>query len=292
MQKAEVVCATNSGSALVEMKFDVCVLDEATQSTEPSSLIPIMRSRKVVLAGDDKQLPPTVIDFSIQDKLGFSLFERWHKLYNNRSRMLRVQYRMHPNIVEFPNNKFYEGKLLTAEIIKNRDFPYDIYDARDGRHYEVFSKEYNMVFIETSDNSREGRGRFEYSYYNEWEANYIRELIATLRMNDIPLSEVGVISPYDAQVSLLRSIIKEEDLDIKTIDGFQGREKEIIIISLVRNNPEGNIGFLRDYRRLNVAITRPRTKLIIVGSSRTVRKDNLYAELYKHISGSGLILKN
>ncbi len=288
INSSEVVCATNSTSAILEKKFDIGIIDEATQATEPSCLIPIIKTRKIILAGDDKQLPPTVISYEVQKELSVSLFERWHKLFPELAKMLRIQYRMHPDIMEFPNKKFYDGKLLAADSIRNRLFPYLFLYSEKAYDYSVFAQDVHLVFLNVPAKYSEQKGEYSFSYYNPYEVRIIKHLVGVCKENDIPLQEVGIISPYDAQVSLLRGeLAKEDDLEIKTIDGFQGREKELIIISLVRNNPEGNIGFLKDYRRLNVAITRAKTKLILLGNETTLQNDKIYSDLLQYIKQKG-----
>ncbi len=285
---ADVVCATNSTSATIERKFDIGIIDEATQSTEPSCLIPLTKVKKIVLAGDDKQLPPTVIAYEVQKHLSLSLFERWHKCYPELTHLLRIQYRMHPTIMQFPNEQFYNGKLVAAESIRKRLFPYTFLYSEKAYDYSIFAQDIQIVFLNVSPKSAEQKGEHSFSYYNPKEARIIKHLIEAIKENNIPLSEVGIISPYGAQTALLRKqFSKDENLEIKTIDGFQGREKEIIIISFVRNNPEGNLGFLKDYRRLNVALTRAKTKLILIGNENTLRRDRLYERLLEQIRQKG-----
>ncbi len=286
ISEAEVVCATNSsaGSEVLEgEKFDVVFIDEATQSTEPSCLIPFIKGEKIIMAGDHKQLPPTVLSYEAWEALSYSMFERFMDLYGKeKSFMLRVQYRMNEKIMDFPNRKFYNGLLIADESVRNHTLKDLGFEAEKfhGKMKDILEPENVVVFVNSEGKEEKERG--EFSYRNQGEALKVKEIFEALMEGGLKEEHVGIISPYEAQVELLKSVINNEKVEIKTVDGFQGREKEVIIISFVRSNDKGDIGFLKDYRRLNVAITRPKRKLIMVGNAKTLSRDEIYRELIEH----------
>ncbi len=285
LKNAQVICVTNStaGSELLKSeKFEFAVIDEATQSTEPSTLIPILKAKRVIMAGDHKQLPPTVLnEEAVRGSLSKSLFERLIELYGDRIRvMLEVQYRMNEEIAEFPNREFYDGKLKAAEYVKRRT----IADLIPSLSTLAFIKaDKPLIFIDTAyDNTGlfEERKRWgSTSRENEGEARLVKAIAERLLDAGIRAEDIAVISPYDDQVALIRMLLDVEGLEIKTVDGFQGREKEVVIVSFVRSNKSGDIGFLRDLRRLNVSITRAKRKLIMIGNSRTLEREACYRRL-------------
>jgi len=289
LENADVVCTTNStsGSELLKnRKFDLLVIDEATQSTEPSCLIPIIHANKIVMAGDHKQLPPTILNKEAErNGLGKSLFERLIEIYGDKIRsILRIQYRMNEIIMNFSNMEFYDNKLIADDSVKEHRLN-DLITERE--------ESMPMVFIDTSRLSQSERTRKgSTSKENPLEVKIVSEVVNKLIDRGIKKRHIGVISPYDDQIDLLKNAIPKEyqdELEIKTVDGFQGREKEVIILSLVRSNPEGNIGFLTDLRRLNVALTRAKRKLIIVGDSKTLSSHKTYKRLIEYIKDNGSI---
>ncbi len=290
LNEASVVCATLSACALLEdITFDIGVIDEATQATEPATLIALLRARQVLLAGDDKQLPPTIIAEKLQKTYRFSLFERWHKLYPSSAKLLRMQYRMHPLIMQFVSETFYNGRLIGHESVE-RPFPFAVHTGPPW-FLKTMQKDLPMVWIATPKQAKEEKGKGAFSYFNRWEVRTIVALIHYLWKNQVPMGAIGIIAPYEAQATLLSKNLLYKDLEIKTVDGFQGREKEMIILSFVRNNPQKQLGFLTDYRRLNVAISRAKTKLVIVGNIETLTHDPYYARLYRYVKQNGAIIK-
>ncbi|MBE0516017.1 MAG: IGHMBP2 family helicase [Methanophagales archaeon] len=281
---AEVICATNStaGSELLKgEKFDFAIIDEATQSTEPSSLIPVLKAKRFIMAGDHKQLPPTILnEEAASGSLSKSLFERLLELYGDRIRvMLEVQYRMNDLIAAFPSEEFYEGKLRAYEAVKRRNLTDVLPKSKEG---EIENEDLEpLLFIDTggSDEFRERVRRGSTSRENIGEARLVKDIAERLLRLGIRPEEIAVISPYDDQVSLIKSMLKVEGLEIKTVDGFQGREKEVVIVSFVRSNRSGDIGFLRDLRRLNVSITRAKRKLVLIGDSSTLKSEGCYKRL-------------
>lgn len=288
---AEVICATNStvGSEILKRdKFDFAVIDEATQSTEPSSLISVLKTKRFIMAGDHKQLPPTILnEEAARGNLSKSLFERLLAIHGDKiCVMLDVQYRMNEEIADFPANEFYDGKLKAEESVKRHDIS-DLVQSmpvpeKRGGILEWVQAKKPFLFIDTAD----GGAIFEdktrvgaTSKENEGEAQLVRDIAAWLLDMGIKPADIAVISPYDAQVALIRQKLRVDELEIKTVDGFQGREKEVVIVSFVRSNKSREIGFLRDLRRLNVSITRAKRKLILIGDSKTLEREACYKRL-------------
>ncbi len=291
IDNAEVICATNStvGSEILKTKkFDFAVIDEATQSTEPSSLISVLKTKRFIMAGDHKQLPPTVLNKeAARCGLSTSLFERLLEIHGNKIRvMLEVQYRMSEEIAEFPSNEFYDGKLKAGESVKRQTLddllqPMPKLDEQEGVLDFVLRKT-PFVFIDTADGGVEFKDKTRKgatSKENEGEAQLVTDIIELLLSRGIKPEDIAVISPYDAQVGLIRKMLRVDDLEIKTVDGFQGREKEVVIVSFVRSNNYGEIGFLKDLRRLNVSITRAKRKLVLIGDSKTLATEGCYERL-------------
>ncbi len=291
IDNAEVICATNStvGSEILKTKkFDFAVIDEATQSTEPSSLISVLKTKRFIMAGDHKQLPPTVLNKeAARCGLSTSLFERLLEIHGNKIRvMLEVQYRMSEEIAEFPSNEFYDGKLKAGENVKRQTLddllqPMPKNDEQEGV-LDFVLQEYPFVFIDTVDGGVEFKDKTRKgatSKENEGEAQLVTDIVELLLNRGIKPEDIAVISPYDAQVGLIRKMLRVDDLEIKTVDGFQGREKEVVIVSFVRSNNYGEIGFLKDLRRLNVSITRAKRKLVLIGDSKTLATEGCYERL-------------
>jgi len=283
LRNAAVICVTNStaGSELLGgEKFDFAVIDEATQSTEPSSLIPVLKAKRFIMAGDHKQLPPTVLnEEAMRGGLGRSMFERLLALYGDKIRvMLEVQYRMNEEIAEFPNNEFYEGRLRADERVRRQTIA-DLVPSITKLEFILAEKPF--VFIDTAYSAgfEERMRRGSTSRENEGEARLVKFIVERLLDAGARAEDIAVISPYDDQVALIRMMLRVEGLEIKTVDGFQGREKEVVIVSFVRSNKSGDIGFLGDLRRLNVSITRAKRKLILIGDSQTLGSERCYRRL-------------
>ncbi len=289
ISQADVVCATNvsSGADLLrDFRFDVVVLDEATQAMEPSSLIPMTKANKWVLAGDHKQLPPTVLSREASP-LNFTLFERWMAEYEDHAGiMLTVQYRMHKKIMRFPNEAFYKGLLKAHPSVQNHHIGelagFTMPDNLSGPWKTAVDPQVPVCFIHVGSGSEE-KISGSYSYFNRAETNVVKEVLHALLACRLFPADIGIISPYEQQVNVLKDEIGSLGVDIKTVDGYQGREKEVIILSLVRANPEGTLGFLTDFRRLNVALTRARRKLIVAGHRPTLETHNLYKKMLESI---------
>jgi ATP-dependent RNA/DNA helicase IGHMBP2 len=287
LDRADVVCATVTGlddEVLGARPFDLAVIDEACQGTEPGSWIPIARASRLVLAGDHCQLPPTVLSDAAR-KQGFatSLFERLAgSLGSGVLRRLDVQYRMHRAIMEFSSREFYDAGLVADEAVSEH-----VLSELAGVSAAP-ATESPLEFVDTAgagyDEQTEPDGE---SRFNPGEARLVCAKVKALLECNVPPSAIGVITPYAAQARLLSEWLALAELEIDTVDGFQGREKEAIVISLVRSNERGEIGFLADVRRMNVAMTRARRKLIVVGDSATLASDPFYARMIAFCESQG-----
>jgi predicted DNA helicase len=287
-----VVC----GDALLESKkFDWVIIDEAGQGIEPATWIPLshlsgrtagthatagVAASRLVLAGDHEQLPPTILSrYQGRGSLAYTLFERFHDVLPETSRLrLEVQYRMHEDIMRFSSDSFYEGALTAAEANKG----HTLQDLPLVKRHEITEKP--VIFIDTA-----GLGYDEafedgsFSRYNPGEAQIVLRQIKDLTAQGVSDTEIAVISPYQAQVKWILQKMDEQsmgglDVEVDSVDSFQGREKEAVILSLVRSNLEGDLGFLKDVRRMNVAMTRAKRKLIVIGDSSTLSSLPFYED--------------
>ncbi|MGM0436775.1 MAG: IGHMBP2 family helicase [Bacillota bacterium] len=296
INQADVVCATNSTSGselMAEKEFDLVVIDEATQSTEPGALIPIVRSNKAILIGDHKQLPPTVLNQKAADAgLKKSLFERLYEIHGDELwSLLQIQYRMHDKIMNFSNHKFYSGRLVSDESVADHTLRDLGVESEKNRCFtdKALIPDKPIVFIDTSNMEAEERSlSSSNSYDNPVEAEIVLDLVDEAQKLGVDGEDIAVITPYKDQVDLLNHRCKSEKIEINTVDGFQGREKELIVLSLVRSNKRDNIGFLRDLRRMNVSLTRAKRKLIIIGDKDTISSHRLYEDLVNYVKENGL----
>ena len=276
----DVIATTNSSAGaeiLMEKYFDTVFIDEASQSTEPSCLIPIIKAKKLVMAGDHKQLPPTVLNKEAS-QLTYTMFERFMDIYPSKSYMLRIQYRMNEKIAKFPSQMFYSNGLITDDKVKN----IKLSDIANIDPSSPITDDTPIVFIDTGGKYTEEQKKGSSSRYNPKEAELVKDIVEKLKKIGVNSSDIGIITPYKDHEEYLKQLIP--DVEVKTVDGFQGREKEVIIISLVRSNPNEEIGFLDDIRRLNVAITRAKRKLIIVGDGKTLSSNKTYRDLINYIN--------
>ncbi|MCK5598325.1 IGHMBP2 family helicase [bacterium] len=263
--QSAVIATTNSNCASQIMRglfFDLVVHDEATQATETSSLIPISMGKRFVLAGDHRQLPPTVLSKGAS-KAGYSisLFERLIKYYPNNSELLLIQYRMNEKLCELISHSFYSGKLKTAAEVRSNYL--DIALGISDKYREIFyAKSFSLYEVK----GVEEQMKDSKSYMNRKEAEIIGEIVSELYANGFS-GTLGIISGYSAQKQLLRSVLSEysDRITVDTVDGFQGSEKDVIIFSITRSNERNDTGFLKDRRRINVAFSRAAKKLIVVG---------------------------
>ena len=283
IDSSDVILATNSSAALesiARVKFDVAIIDEASQATIPSVLIPIAKAHRFILAGDHKQLPPTLIS-DRAGELEKTLFEELIRKYPHKSQLLNVQYRMNNLLMKFPNQEFYNNGLKSDASVDDININ-DILDSTQ--------KEEALLFIDTSNVDIEGETHLKdsKSIVNHIEAEISSNIVNDYLNIGVEEEDIGIISPYADQVKVIQDMTPVE---VKTVDGFQGREKEIIIISTVRSNDNGNIGFLKDLRRLNVAITRAKRKLIIIGNKNTLKTNPTYDRLIKFCEEKGVLVK-
>lgn len=287
--EARVIACTLVSSAnrlLTGKKFGTLFIDEAAQALEAACWIPIRKADRVVLAGDHFQLPPTVKSpQALREGLGNTLMQAIANNQPDAVSLLKLQYRMNDEIMRFPSEWFYGGMLQSAPEVKYRS----ILD---------FDTPITWVNTEEMDCNEEFIGE-SYGRINKPEAeltiSQLKEYITKIGRERFlgERIDVGVISPYKAQVQYLRQLIKKDAffkpyrqlITVNTVDGFQGQERDVILISLVRANEKGEIGFLGDLRRMNVAITRARMKLIILGNAATLTRHSFYKKLYEYISG-------
>lgn len=291
-----VVCTTNStaGSEIMSnQEFDVVVIDEATQTTEPSCLIPMIKAEKVIMAGDHKQLPPTIKNQEAAKRgLEETLFERLAYEYGDKIKdILTKQYRMHEDIMNFSSEQFYEGVLKADESVKQhtlKDLDFDNSQVEDSLQ-NVTNPEVPVAFINlTGSGASEETKKDSNSKLNREEAKYLADLADNFIAGGVEPDQLAIISPYQDQVDLIDAKLDYDELEIDTVDGFQGREKEVVLISLVRSNRDNNIGFLQDVRRLNVALTRAKRKLVVVGDEVTVGSNETYQDFIEYSSKNGL----
>lgn len=288
LDTTQVVVCTLIGAAasiLSDHEFKTCVIDEAAQALEPATWIPILKSNRVVLAGDPYQLPPTVKNREAEKK-GFTetLLEKSLAIHG-RNALLEVQYRMNEPIMGYSNTYFYDGRLKAADLVAKRSLP-------------GIPLTESVVFIDTAGTGFEEKlhPRFK-SRYNDGELNILLEHLLNLREATPPedrLPSVAIISPYRQQIIKAEDLLDSEprlhdfNLTINTVDGFQGRERDVVYLSLVRSNEKQEIGFLSDYRRMNVAITRARKYLIVIGDSATIGNDKFFAGFLQYVETHGL----
>lgn len=263
-EKADVILGTPIGlmdDLMKDKKFDIAILDEAGQCIEPLAWLLLEKANHCILAGDHLQLPPTIIsEEATLGGLNISILERAIQA-GIPSDLLGIQYRMTPEIAEFSSRYFYEGKLKSvATSIPDSLIFYDTAGAG---------------FDEKKDENSQ-------STYNPEEILIIAEHLDNWKT---PGDSVVFISPYTAQVELAKEQLQQ--IAVSTIDSFQGQEADIIIVSLVRSNPEGKIGFLSDYRRMNVALTRAKSKLIVIGDSTTITSDSFYKQFVSYTEEIG-----
>jgi ATP-dependent RNA/DNA helicase IGHMBP2 len=279
LSRAPVVLATLTSldaPALARRRFGLAVVDEATQAVEPAAYLALLRAERAVLAGDHLQLPPTVLSAAAQaGGLGVSLFERLVALHGDAVKVtLALQHRMNARIMRYPSDALYGGALRAHPAVADH--------ALDGAPLEVVDtagRGFEEATPEGSD-----------SKLNEQEAALVADEVARVLALGVAPADVAVIAPYDAQVQRLRQLLAAQldlGLEVDTVDGFQGREKEAVVVSLVRGNEAGEVGFLSDVRRMNVALTRARKKLVVVGDSATVARHPFYAAFFEHAQATG-----
>ena len=321
--EARVIACTLVGSAhrlLEGMKFGTLFIDEAAQALEAACWIPMKRASRVILAGDHCQLPPTVKSIAaLRAGLGKTLMERIAENKPEVVTLLKIQYRMNDEIMRFSSDWFYGGKVESAPQIKYRsvlDYDHPITWIDTGEESEerrVKSEEFNSSSDDASEESEEQENSSLFTHHSSlYKEQFVGESFGRINKAEAELTlltlaeyftkigkqrvleeriDVGIISPYRAQVQYLKKLIKKYEffkpyrrlISVNTVDGFQGQERDVILISLVRSNDEGQIGFLKDLRRMNVAMTRARMKLIILGNKDTMTKHPFYKKLWEYV---------
>lgn len=316
--EARVISCTLVGSAhhlLEGMKFGTLFIDEAAQALEAACWIPMKRASRVILAGDHCQLPPTVKSIAaLRAGLGKTLMERIAENKPEVVTLLKIQYRMNDEIMRFSSDWFYGGKVESAPQIKYRS----VLDYDHPITWIDTSNEENQITIEGEDAPEDSASTSSsVSATNQnsdlnFKEQFVGESFGRINKAEAELTlltlaeyftkigkqrvleeriDVGIISPYRAQVQYLKKLIKKYEffkpyrrlISVNTVDGFQGQERDVILISLVRSNDEGQIGFLKDLRRMNVAMTRARMKLIILGNKDTMTKHPFYKKLWEYV---------
>jgi ATP-dependent RNA/DNA helicase IGHMBP2 len=289
VSKAQVITATLAGAnhyTIRNLKFGTVVIDEAGQALEPACWIPIVKAQKVVLAGDHCQLSPTIkSDEAARKGLSTTLIEKCISLYPEAVTLLDEQYRMNKAIMAYSSSVFYNNALKAHTSVAN---------------HLLFTGDQPMVFIDTAgcgfDEKPAGT-----SVANPEEAaflfRYLEKLVATMeghyKATDFP--SIAVVSPYREHIRLLKEQLQHapalqvycDSISVNTIDSFQGQERDLVLIGLTRSNSEGVIGFLADVRRMNVAMTRARKKLVIIGDSATLGRLPFYAEMISYADSLG-----
>jgi superfamily I DNA and/or RNA helicase len=279
LQQARVIASTPVGvpDFLALGEFDVVVVDEAAQCVTPM-LLGALKAKRVILIGDHRQLPPTVIgtDDACR-RLNATAFETIADAFPEACVMLNVQHRMHPLISAFPAERMYDGELHDAEALELRAFL-----PPDSEAHGLPT----LVFVDAAGAGWDEDDRSE-STSNSLMAERTAQEVRRLLRFGVPTGSISVITPYRAQRELLRELLDDTRVDIGTIDAFQGRENDVVVIDLVRSNEDGNIGFLAEIRRMNVAMTRARHHLVVVGDSATVGRNRFYSAWADHCLNGG-----
>lgn len=283
LKRADVITATLVGAnhyTIKNLRFETVVIDEAAQALEPACWIPVLKAKKVILAGDHNQLPPTIKSDAAAKELNITLMEKLVQLHPEAVVLLQEQYRMHENIMRFSSKEFYNDQLIAHISVADK---------------LLFDGDKPFLFIDTAgcgfDEKQDGAGLSnpeEAAFLVKHLGNYIHQLSNHYANANIP--SVAVIAPYRHQVELLKEIITADSsmqsylhtISVNTIDSFQGQERDIVYISLTRSNNESAIGFLSEIRRMNVAMTRAKMKLVMIGDGSTLSQFAFYDDLIRY----------
>lgn len=281
VNKAEVIACTLTGAAhslIKDRMFKTVFIDESSQAMEAAAWIPIIRSNRVIMSGDHHQLPPTIKSFeAAKAGLEHTLFAKGQETQPQAVVMLETQYRMHPTIMGFSSEQFYDGKLKADDSVLARAQLFE--DA--------------VMFVDTAGAGFDEKVKKEtLSTYNSNEAELLIKLLSEEKLDGL---SVGIIAPYKAQVEVLTKLVNESaalppwrsQIGINSVDAFQGQERDVIYISLTRSNDRGEIGFLKEYRRLNVAMTRAKHRLVLVGDSATLGSDSFFEKMLDYVQKHG-----
>ncbi|XP_075693819.1 DNA-binding protein SMUBP-2 [Rhinoderma darwinii] len=293
LKNVNVILATNTGASpdgplklLPDNYFDLLVIDECAQALEASCWIALLQAKKCILAGDHKQLPPTIISHKAASKgLSLSLMERLIEKYGDRVvKMLTVQYRMHDCIMQWASHALYGGKLVSHSSVAHhllKDLPgVAVTDETSIPLLLIDTAHCGLFEIDIEDEQSKG---------NPGEVRLVDLHIQALTSAGLKARDIAVIAPYNLQVDLLRQCLRHRypDLEIKSVDGFQGREKEAVLLSFVRSNAKGEVGFLAEERRINVAVTRARRHVAVICDSHTVGNNKFLKDLVIYFTEHG-----
>ncbi|EEC14669.1 DNA-binding protein Smubp-2, putative [Ixodes scapularis] len=293
LTNADVVLSTLTSASddgplrnLPRSHFEVAVVDECSQALEAACWMALLRAPKCILAGDHLQLPPTIVsETAAKEGLAVTLMERALILYGDSiKRMLNMQYRMHGAIMKWSSNRLYEGRLVAHSSVAShllRDLP-GVEDNDDTATplLLIDTASCSMTELDTPDDESKG---------NEGEADLVAIHVERLISSGVDASSIAVISPYNLQVELIRLRLssRHPGLEVRSVDGFQGREKEAVVMSLVRSNDAGNVGFLAEDRRINVAVTRARRHVAVICDTVTVSRHDFLKSLVDYLSSEG-----
>ncbi|MCX7999776.1 MAG: AAA domain-containing protein, partial [Leptospiraceae bacterium] len=281
LEKTQILTCTLSNlfrGVWKNLEFDTVIVDECSQALEPLIWMGVFKTNKrIILSGDSKQLPPTTFSNNFQA----TLFEKLLEVYPTPpiNNFLNYQYRMHPNILEFSNIVFYNKNILSLK--------------ENSKKFLSFSEEKGFIFIDTAGSDNNETWDIEsQSYTNETEIEILYKIFET-ELENIKSASIGILSPYSAQVEKLKQrfsqylTLNNLNLEINTIDSFQGSERDVVFLSLVRSNERKEIGFLNEFRRMNVAMTRAKEELVIIGDSETLLHSPFYEQMLVHIQKHG-----
>ena len=293
LAKSKLIAATVISSAkpvLDNVIFDVMLMDEASQVASYESLIPLLKCKKFILVGDDKQLQP-IEKSNLLKELKLSIFNRLKDKYPENSSFLDTQYRMNKMIADMASNLFYDGKLKTFAGIADQTLEYQL----DTETRIIINPKTPLTFIDTDEAEYYENG-IEGGCENTLEAKLVIHIVNALLDNNVKPSEIGVITPYKKHKSAIIKLLDNTTVEVNTVDGFQGREKEVIIMSFCKSKI-GRLGkfsrnFIEDPTRLNVAITRARKKLVIIGNSKTLEQSKMIKEIINCIDTNNIYSVN
>ncbi|KAM8939997.1 DNA-binding protein SMUBP-2 [Pelodytes ibericus] len=293
LRQANVILATNTGASLdgplkllPENHFDLVVIDECAQALEASCWIPLLQAKKCILAGDHKQLPPTILSHkAAADGLSLSLMERVIEKYGDAVvKMLMIQYRMNGSIMQWASQELYGGKLTAHSSVAHhllKDLPGVSMTEETSIPLLLIDTAHCGLFeIDVDEDQSKG---------NPGEVSLVDLHIQALTAAGVKANEIAVIAPYNLQVNMLRQCLRQRypDLEIKSVDGFQGREREAVVLSFVRSNTKGEVGFLAEDRRINVAITRARRHVAVICDSHTVSNHKFLKDVVAYFNQHG-----
>ena len=301
VSKTQVVTATLVGAnhyTIRNLEYHTVVIDEAGQALEPACWIPILKAKKVILAGDHCQLSPTIkSNEAAKNGLSETLLEKCIKLHPEAVILLEEQYRMHSTIMGYSSSVFYQNKLkahysVAKSLLFDNDFPLLFIDTAGCGFEEK---------LEGTSSTNPDEAAFVFKHINLFinelstKINVGKQLHCGLNFDDVTFPSIAVISPYKQQIKLLKTQFEhspdlqkyKENISVNTIDSFQGQERDIVYISLTRSNDKGEIGFLSDIRRMNVAMTRARKKLVVIGDSATLGQHSFYANFIEYAEKKG-----